>query len=320
MAAAGAAQARQVGLGEALVFADQRRGEVDVFDQAGGDRLGERERGLAACRTRRVDDRRGDVVERLGAAAAEIEDAARLGMGEEPEVDGDDVVDEDEVARLLAGAVAAVGAEEADPAFVAQLVEVMERDRRHAPLVLLVRAVDVEIPKAGDLGGGGGQHAPHDVVEQQLRVAVDVERALELGLLAKRRCAAIDRRRRRVEQAHALRLAGVEQGLRGAVVEVEHQPAVVLHRVGAGALVEDDVDAAQLAALEAAVEIAPVEVVADRRAGEVGVFRAVAEIVDGDDVVDADRVQAAQQVGADHARRSGDDDSHGASFAAASSS
>ena len=58
----------------------------------------------------------GDVVERLGAAAAEVEDAARLGVGEEPEVDRDHVVDEDEIARLLAGAVAAVRAEQLDAA------------------------------------------------------------------------------------------------------------------------------------------------------------------------------------------------------------
>ena len=57
---------------------------------------------LAARRARGVDDRRGDVVERLRPAAAEVEDAARLGMLEEPEVDRDDVVDEDEVAHLLA--------------------------------------------------------------------------------------------------------------------------------------------------------------------------------------------------------------------------
>ena len=68
----------------------------------GRDDLGQRQRRFAALGARRIDHRRGDVVERLGAAAAEVEDAARLGMGEEPEVDGDDVVDEDEVARLLA--------------------------------------------------------------------------------------------------------------------------------------------------------------------------------------------------------------------------
>ena len=150
------------------------------------------------------------------------------------------------------GGVAAVRPEQLDAAFAPQLVEVMESDRRHAALVLLVRAVDVEVAKARDLRRRRRQHAPDDVVEQQLRVAVDVERPLERRLLAERVRAAVHRRRRRVEQADVLRLAGVEQRLRAAVVEVEHEPAVVLHRVGARAFVEDGVDPAELAALEAA--------------------------------------------------------------------
>jgi hypothetical protein len=84
--------------------------------------------------------------------------------------------------------------------------------------------------------------------------------------------------------------------------------------------VKHGVDLAELAALEAAVEVAPIEVVADCRAGEVDVLQTVAEIVDCEDVVDADRIQAAQQVGADHPRRAGDDNSHRVSFAANSSS
>ena len=83
---------------------------------------------------------------------------------------------------------------------------------------------------------------------------------------------------------------------------------------------EHGVDLAELAALEAAVEVAPVEVVADRGAGEVDVLLAVAEVVDGEDVVDPDRVQPAQQVRADHPRGAGDDDSHRVPFVANSSS
>jgi hypothetical protein len=70
----------------------------------------------------------------------------------------------------------------------------MERDRGHPALVLLARAVDVEVAKACDLARDVRQRASHDVVEQQLRPAVDVERLLELGLLAERRAAAVRRR------------------------------------------------------------------------------------------------------------------------------
>src|SRR5215218_1005193 len=73
--AADAAQPAQVRFGEALVLADQRRGKVDVVDLAGGHHLGQRLRRLAAFGARGIDDRHGDVVERLRMAAAEVEDA-----------------------------------------------------------------------------------------------------------------------------------------------------------------------------------------------------------------------------------------------------
>jgi hypothetical protein len=135
-------------------------------------------------------------------------------MLEEPEVDRDHVAHGDEVAALLARAVAAVFAEQLDPAARLPFVELVERDRCHPALVLLARPVDVEVAKAGDLRLRRRQGAPHHLVEQQLRPAVDVERPLEIGLLAKRGRAAVGGRRGGVEQAHALRLAGIEQGLR----------------------------------------------------------------------------------------------------------
>ena len=70
------------------------------------------------------------------------------------------------------------------------------------------------------------------------------------------------------------------------------------------------VDPAELAAREAGVELVLVEVVAEARAEQVAVLLAVGQVVDGDHVVDADRVQAMNEVAADHAGRSGDDDLH----------
>ena len=80
-------------------------GEVDVLDDAR--RRPAPSSGSAASPrfgAAGVDDGEGDVVERLGPAGAEVEDAARLRMLEEPEVDRDHVVDDDEVAALLARA------------------------------------------------------------------------------------------------------------------------------------------------------------------------------------------------------------------------
>ena len=86
-----------------------------------------------------VDRRGGDVVEALRAPGAHVEDARLPRMIEEVEIDRDHVVDGHEIAPLLAVAVAAAALEELDLAARAKLVEEMERDRRHAALVLLVR-------------------------------------------------------------------------------------------------------------------------------------------------------------------------------------
>ncbi len=73
---------------------------------------------------------------------------------------------------------------------------------------------------------------------------------------------------------------------------------------------EHRVDAAELGAREPPVELAAVEVVAEAGAQEVAVLRTVGQVVDRDHVVDAERVQSLHEVAADHAGRSGDDDSH----------
>ena len=318
--ATGGAQPGQVGLREALVLALECLGEVDVLDQSLAHQFGERQRfGVASQRAGRVHGGHGNVVERLRTPGAQVEHTALAGALQEPQVDGDHVAHEHEVARLFAGAIAAVGAEELDLAGVAELVEVMERDRGHAAFVLLARAVDVEVAEPCDLRVRGGQHAPHHIVEQQLRVAIDVQRSLEFRRFAERRATAIGGRRRRVQQPRAAQLAGVEQVLRAPVIGVEHEAAVVLHRVGAGALVQHRLDAAELAFREARVELGAVEVVAQPGAQQVAVLRAVGQVIDANHVVDADRIQPVHEVAADHAGRAGDDDFHGAAFMSNSS-
>src|SRR5882672_4567954 len=122
------AKAREVGLREALVLADQRFGKRDVLDEAPTHEFGQGQCGLTLERTRRVDGRDGDVVEGLCAPAAEVEDAARLRVLQEPDIDGYHVIDGDEVARLFALCVAAVFAEKLHLRGVAKLIEVVVGD------------------------------------------------------------------------------------------------------------------------------------------------------------------------------------------------
>src|SRR5690606_18638529 len=115
--------------------------------------------------------------------------------------------DEDEVTLLPAGGVAAVLSEQLHLAFGPELVELVKRHAGHAALVLLARAVDVEVSKARDLALGATEIlaalAAHPLVEQQLAVAIDVQRVLELGTLAEGLRAAVGCGGRRIEQSRA---------------------------------------------------------------------------------------------------------------------
>src|SRR6185295_20066747 len=190
------AQPRQVRLGKALVALLEALGERDVLDEAA---LRELACGVLGA-LHRVDRRRGELVEGLRAAGAAVEDARHLAVLEEPEVHVDHVVDVHEVAALLAVAVPRRALEEPDLAGGGELVVGVERDRGHAALVRLVRPVDIEVAKAGDLRGLPRQRAAHQLVEQELGVALDVERALAGALLAELGARAVDRRRRGVQE------------------------------------------------------------------------------------------------------------------------
>src|SRR6185503_7233402 len=128
--AAGGAECRHIRLGEALVTALEHLREGDVLDLA-----------LAVV----LDDGLGDIVEGLGAAGAEVEDAGDLGMLPGPQVHGTDVVHVDEVPALLAVAVAVAALEQLALAGLEDLVVEVESSARHLALVLLARAVHVEV-------------------------------------------------------------------------------------------------------------------------------------------------------------------------------
>ena len=209
----------------------------------------------------------------------------------------DHVVDADEIAALLAGRVAAGAFEQPDLALAAVLVEEMPDDRGHAALVRFARTVDVEVAEARDLRACVGQHAPHVLVEQELRIAVDVERRLAGALLAEAGTGAVHRGRRRVQERNVVVLAVLEQADRVAVVVGEHVAAVGLHRVRARALVQHRRDVVvEIAVGEAGEEFLLVEVLGDLAVDEVAELVAAREIVDGDDARLAARVERLDEI------------------------
>src|SRR3989338_7766536 len=155
------AQRADVGLGVALVFAAQGFGERDVLDQALLLQLGETQRVLAFGTAQGVDGRRRHVVEALRLSGAEIEDSRFVRVIEKIHVHFDHIFHRHEVAHLPAIGVAVAAFEQLHLALGAILVEEVERDRGHAPLVLFARAVHVEIAQADDLRVALVQAAPH---------------------------------------------------------------------------------------------------------------------------------------------------------------
>jgi len=195
--AAGRAQYRQIRLRVALVLAAQGLGKRLVDDQFGSDRVRQWQRGVPGCAASGVDDCQRDIVERLGPPGTKIEQAAACGMVEKPEIDGNHIVDIDEIALLLTRSITAVGAEELDAALGAELVKLVKRHARHPSLVLLAWTIDIEVAKAHCLRDGLGETRsacePKLLVEQQLRVAIHIQRPLELWRLAKHVRSAIGR-------------------------------------------------------------------------------------------------------------------------------
>src|SRR5260221_7859977 len=175
------AEEPQIGLREALVLAHELRRKRDVLDRLRRAQLPERERLLAAGGPNRVHRGARHLVEAFRAPGAHVEDARELGMVEEEEIHANHVLDRDEVADLLTGPVAGAAFEEANPPLGEVLVEEMECDRRHAALVRLARAVHVEVAEARDLRGLRRQAAAHRLVEEELGIAVQLERGLVLS-------------------------------------------------------------------------------------------------------------------------------------------
>jgi len=166
-------------------------------------------------------------------------------MIEEPEIDLDHIFDRDEIAHMAASRITAVFAKEFDLAGFAVLVEVMESHRSHAALVLFARAVHVEITETNHLRSQGFGVLTQHLIEQQLGIAVDIERTFAGWLFAETIFAiAIGGGAGGVNQRDFFDLAVFEQRERVLIVVVHHVLAVVFHRVRASALMQDGADLA----------------------------------------------------------------------------
>src|SRR5215469_3514243 len=139
----------------------------------------------------------------------------------------------------------------------------MMDDARHAPLVLLAWAIDVEVPEPYNRALHLGDQPADIVVEDKLRVAIDVQRALVRGLLGEARAGAVDGRRRGVHHRDLPPHSKVQQLLGVREVVVHHVAPVVLKSVRTRALMQNRADwpTLEVAALQRGSELFLVHVV-----------------------------------------------------------
>ena len=242
----------------------------------------------------------GHVVEGLAAPRAHVEDARLVRVVQEPEVHRHGVADMDEVAPLLTIAVAIRPLEQTHLAAFVDLVVEVKGHARHAALVLLPRAIDVEIAEAHHLGLRLRQDVAHILIELELGIAIDVERLLVFQRFPEHPAAAIHRSGGGIQVGRAPLQAIVQQHLGVLVVVAHHVAAVPLRGGGTGALVKDGLHAAEiLPGPDTFQKVVLVQIVPDAQIGQVLELDAVAQIVHHQDVLPAAGVQRLDNVGAD---------------------
>ena len=110
------------------------------------------------------------------------------GFASEPEINRNHIIDMDKVAGLLAFPPTIPGAKKTDEPFGAPLAHLMKCHRSHSAFVLFAGAVNIEISKT-DHGRWQSRRPSRpnllsdNLVEQELRITVNIQRMLMFGAL-----------------------------------------------------------------------------------------------------------------------------------------
>lgn len=289
---AGCEEVREIGFGEILVFPFQDFREINVLDLAFAHGF---------------DDGIRHFIVALRMAWPAVVDAGGAFVLPEPEVHFDDVFDVDEVAALLAVSYrfslnVAPAAEKAGFAGGMDLVIELVVNGCHLAFVVFLRAVDVEVFEADDLALGFRHDLTDVAVEGELGESVGIQRVFAFVAFAEAVfTAAVGGGGGGVHHGDAVTQAEVQKRLGVFVVRAHHVVHVVDHGVGAGALMENNVDvsAVEAVALNGFEKIVLVLVVEEFESTKVFVVEAVFQVVDDQDVAASLTVQCFDNVAAD---------------------
>src|ERR1700682_3815871 len=304
----GGAQPAEIGLGVALVLVLQSGGKSDVFDRARAMQRLERQRRDSLGDAAGIDRFGRHRVECRRAAATQIEDSRALGAVEKVEIDLHNIVDAHKVAALLTGGVASRALEKLHLAGGPILLKKMPYNRRHPAFVSFARTINVEVSEARNLRRAIREEPADVLIEQRLRIAVDIERRLARSFLAKHRARTVDGGRRSVEKRNVVILAMLQQRHRIAVIVGKHEPAVGFHGVRARALMQHRRDVVVEGAFgEPRQELVLVEIIGDVAIDEIAESIHTRQAVDRENTGLSASVQCADQARSDEAGGTGDD-------------
>ena len=175
---------------------------------------------------------------------------------------------------------------------------------------MLLRTVDVEVFQPDNGTACLGDDLPHIAVERELRECIGIERILAASALGKAVLpAAVGRGGGGVEERDACPHRKVQERLGVGVVHLHHVVDIILHRIRARALVEDcvDVRAVEVALLDEVEEVVLLLVVNEMQSAQVLVVLAVCKIVDDEDVLVPALIQCMDEIAADKAGTTGND-------------
>ena len=175
-----------------MVFAFERIGKRNIAYQLFFHQFRQAQRALALGHAAGIHGGGGQIVKRLALACAQVENARLAGVVEKEKIHLHHIFHAHKITGLAAGGIAVVGAEQIHIAVFAILVEMVESHRSHAALVLLVRAVNVEIAETRHLRGEPvGNAAAHHLVKQKFGIAIHIERLFQFALFTENLALAI---------------------------------------------------------------------------------------------------------------------------------
>ena len=186
----------------------------------------------------------------------------------------------------------------------------MESHARHAAFMPFARTIDVEIAEADNLRVRFWQDLTHIFIEQEFRVAIDVQRLFVLaGFNKVGGASAVGGSRRGIQERDFVLQAIVQQLLGVLIVVIHHILAVPLGGGRTSAFMENGINIVKLFARhDLNKEVFFIHIISDVEVNQVGKLGAIFQVINHQDVGNAFIIQGFNDVTTDKTRAASHND------------